>query len=333
MLNEADDFIDSLPEGQQDRQGDAVYHALRGMNTELMEVRNSRNITPELSENVEHIDLTGTGSTRGMAMRLYRPANMGNRKLPLLIYLHGGGWTFGSINSCAAFCDAVAADGKAMVLAIDYSLAPEKPFPAAMYDVMAALEYAAAHADEWGTSKSLISLGGDSAGGNLALGAALQLADETSAPASVKSLILFYPVVKAYKDGSESWKEFSRSYALDGRLMEAFNEAYLSGSKAGANGSVGSDSALQADSSRNPLVSPADATDDQLKKLPPLLMISGGRDILRDQGEEFVSRLKKLGNRADRVEFPGAVHLFITVDGQPTAFGKAARITSDYLNH
>ncbi len=315
MLNEADDFIDDMADGLQDHQADAIYHAMKGVGSELAAVRHSRNGKSEASKGVVRKDINGDGSARGLEMRLYKPSAKTQKALPLLVYFHGGGWTFGSIESCAHFCDALAATGNVMVLAVNYSLAPEKPFPSGLNDCEGAIEYAVAHASEWGSDPSLVSVGGDSAGGNLALASAMELIKNKSLPKGLRSIVLVYPVVKAYNDGSASWKKYSRGYGLDGRLMEAFNEAYVSSGT----------------SAKDPRVSPAHASDADLKKLPPVLMISAQRDILYDQGKEFAGRLKKLGNSVEWVEFPGAVHLFATVNGQPMAFSKAVTLTSQFL--
>ncbi|MDE6794724.1 MAG: alpha/beta hydrolase [Muribaculaceae bacterium] len=319
MLNEADDFIDDMADGLQDRQADAVYHAMRGMGGELATVRNMRNGVSTPAAGVERIDIKGDGSARGIAMRLYRPEKKSKSALPLLVYFHGGGWTIGSLNSCAEFCDALAATGDMMVLAVDYRLAPENPFPDGINDCVGSVEYALSHAKEWGSSTGLISVGGDSAGGNLALATAMEMAQRDDVKEKLRSVVLIYPVTKVYNDKSASWKEYSRGYGLDGRLMEAFNEAYLFGSKP-------TESAI-----KNPKVSPAHASDADLKNLPPVLMISAQRDILYDQGKEFTSRLKKLGKSVDHVDFPGAIHTFATVKGQPTAFKKAVMLTSAFL--
>lgn len=324
FLNEADDFIDDMAEGLQDRQCDAVLHAMRGQTRELANIRMSRNIAVELSDNVECMDMTGDGSARGIKMRLYKPRSSADNKslLPLLVYFHGGGWAFGSINSCASYCDALASSGKVMVLAVDYSLAPENPFPSGLMDCVSAVEYAVSHVEEWGGSTSLISLGGDSSGGNLAVSTALYLQDQPQS-IDLKSLVLFYPVVKAYADKSASWKEYSRGYGLDSRLMDSFNEAYAN------NVSISADNNNSC--VHNPLISPAEAEKTKLAKLPPVLIIGAERDILYDQGKEFASTLNQLGNDVDHITFPGAVHLFITVKGQPTAFSKAVALSDAFL--
>lgn len=299
MRVEADTFISNLPDGLQQKQKSAIKSAINGDTAALRRVRNSRNAEAELSTGVKATYLNHS-------MRLYEIEN-DTTTLPLLIYLHGGGWTFGSINSCSRFCDAIAAPGAARVLAIDYSLAPESPFPAALNDCTAALEYAHTNAAILKTTPALISIGGDSAGGNLAVAAALKCGC-----LPVRSLILFYPVTKAYADDSESWNKYGHGYGLDADLMAEFNKAYTIGT-----------------SPHNPLISISSAKTENLAKLPPTLLVGAGRDILRDQGKEFADRLPGI---VRRVEFPGAVHLFITVPGQPTAFKKAVELSINCLS-
>ena len=319
MLNEADDFIDEIPEGQPDRQADAILHALQGSGAELDAVRQSRNLTPQYSANVEVKDITPTeGSARGIAMRLYRPKSANGKQLPLLLYFHGGGWCFGSLNSCAAYCNALASEGNVAVLAVDYSLAPENPFPGGLSDCIAATEYAFGNSAELGTSPALISLGGDSAGGNLALATSMYFS--TNKPKDkIRSLVLYYPVVDIKNENAGSWKEFSRGYGLDRRLMDSFILGYDDKGKAADEiGNI----------SKEVLKSPIKGDEELLKKLPPILMVSAGRDILVDQGRAFA---EKVGG-VERVEFPGAVHLFITVPGQETAFRNAVEITGSFLS-
>lgn len=309
MRAEADTFLSSMPQGLQDSQADAIIEAMAGYSEELRNVRQSRNTVHESSPDVEFVQIEGEGNARGIAMSLFKPEKPQPKPSPLLVYLHGGGWTFGSINSCAAFCDAVAATGKAIVLAVDYSLAPEKPYPKGLEDCMEAIKMAYAKAAEWGSCSSLVSVGGDSSGGNLALAVALSLMEQPI-PLRLQSLVLFYPVLRAYNDDSASWHKYARGYGLNGRIMEVFNKAYI--------GDL---------DPTEPLISPAHANDTALTQLPPMLIINAQRDILCDQGKEFAQKYPNV----TRVEFPGAVHLFITVKGQSTAFGKAVKLTADFL--
>lgn len=316
LFNEAEDFIDEFNDGSQDVQADAIRHAMRGQGAELQQIRNKRNaIKGSARTDVTVKDIEGTGAARSIPMKLYRSSKAGNAKLPLLVYFHGGGWTIGSISSCAKFCADLAATGNVEVLAIEYSLAPENKYPKPMLDCVDALEFAINNAAKLGSVPGLVSVGGDSSGGNLAIASTLYLLDkQPKTGAAVRSLVLFYPVLKGYEDKSAEWKKYSKGYGLDSRLMTAYIEAYTGKQE-----------------SHDYLVSPADATDTQLKKMPPVLIVSAERDILVTQGREFASRLSKLGKKAQRVELPGAVHLFITVEGQPTARAHAVSLASSFL--
>ena len=304
MRIEADSFLKHMPEGLQQRQTAAILQAIGGNNNALESVRNARNASPEISPNVNMRMLSPT-------LRLYEPAGSdeGRQKpLPLLIYLHGGGWTIGSLNSCGHFCDRMAATGRMKVLAADYRLAPEHPFPQGLSDCTAAVAYAREHAEALGIDTTQVSVGGDSSGGNLAIATALA----PECRGRIAALLLCCRVAKALPGGASSWSGYGDGYGLDADIMEAFNASYLVG---------GADV-------RDHRISPGLAPDSLLRQLPPTLLIAAGRDILRDQGKAFARRLPR---QVRRIEFPGAVHLFITVAGQPTAFGHAVRLATEFI--
>ncbi|MGM9692794.1 MAG: alpha/beta hydrolase, partial [Alloprevotella sp.] len=221
--------------------------------------------------------------------------------LPVLLYLHGGGWTFGSINSCGRFCDAMAASGEMRVIALDYRLAPEHPYPEGLNDCIAAVSYIINHATELHIDVNHITVGGDSSGGNLALATALSEACR----GKIESLLLFYPVTKAFDDGSESWKQYGEGFGLDAEIMNAFNRAYTINAN-----------------SRSSAISVGLCGDDELNRLPRTLLIAAERDILRDQGLELADRMH---GKIQRIEYEGTVHLFITVPGQSVAFDRAVK--------
>ncbi len=127
MREQADSFLRAMPDSLQYRQAMAVSRAISGDLTDLVAVRSSRDRHPAVSENVRTRELSPV-------LRLYEPVSDDGGPLPLLIYLHGGGWTFGSINSCGRFCDAMAATGKMKVMAVEYRLAPENPYPCGYLD-------------------------------------------------------------------------------------------------------------------------------------------------------------------------------------------------------
>lgn len=311
---EADTFLASLPDGMQDRQTVAVSRAIAGDCSQLNSTRASRNKPTPLSAGCKAADILIPSPGYSMPARVYTPSAPEALSLPVLVYYHGGGWTFGSINSCAALCDSLASTGSMIVVAVDYRLAPEHPYPAPLDDASAAFSYALAHAAEWGGDPAKVSVGGDSSGGNLALAVALKaISEETAVPASIAAI---YPVTKAYATPGGSWDGYARSYGLDASLMEAFNRAYTQGDEA---------------TSRNPLVSPGDADDAWLAKMPPTLIVSASRDILLDQGRELAGRLHAAGVDVSNPVIPGAVHLFATVAGQPSAFRTAASAITTLL--
>ena len=301
MENECDSFLMHMPTGLQHLQSNAVKAAIKGDFKALEYIRNGRNTTPELPEGINKTYLTPT-------LCLFQPSVPSSTLRPVLLYLHGGGWSFGSINSCSRFCAAVAQTAQCAVIALDYRLAPEYPFPAALEDCISAYKFIKRHGTEWGCDTARISIGGDSAGGNLSIATAL------STP-GVYSLIPIYPVTKVFIAPSDSWNQYAVGYGCDAELLESFNQAYAR------------------KESQNSLVSVALATNSDLRNLPPTLFISAGRDILYDQGAEMVGRLQENHVKVSHIVFPTATHLFITVPGQPTAFAHAVYEVSNYIKN
>lgn len=322
MTMQADDFIDSLPDGLQDSQTDAVSRAIGGDFSSLIAVRNSRNAAPGYPDAVEVTDLAPDLSAgRPTAMRLYRPAApASDGPLPVVVYLHGGGWAFGSLNSCAEFCSSVAATGRAIVLAVDYPLVPDHSLADALEASVDGIRYAVAHAAEWGSASGLVSVAGDSAGGHLALLASMKY-DESGPEYPVHSIVAIYPVatldVPDRKDAGykkSSWRRYGRGYGLDSRLMTAFLDAALS----------------TVDSSARDEYDPIKRLSAAGSKMPPTLIISAGRDILLDQSYLLAETLVGSDTEVTHKVLPGAVHLFITVPGQP---GARARAVESLLDH
>ena len=153
--------------------------------------------------------------TDGRKIRFYFPSEKPGKSI--VLYLHGGGWTIGSIEGSARICGDLAAETGIDIATLDYRLAPEYRAPAALDDVLAAVQMLQDRGYE------RIYFAGDSAGGNLAACAGWKLRSE------IAGLLLYYPVVLAKQDGSESWKEYAEGFGLDGDLMDAFNESYAPG--------------------------------------------------------------------------------------------------------
>ena len=229
-------------------------------------------------------------------VRLYRPSEAAD--LPVVVYLHGGGWVVGNLDTHDEPCRSLANASGCAVLSVQYRLAPEHKFPLPLDDCVAALRSVRDRAGELGLDGSRIALGGDSAGGNLAISAAM------TAGVPLRFLLLVYPCTDL-RMSSPSVKENSAGPFLTESIMRWFVAHYVRGE-----GDLD-----------DPLVSPLRAPDDVLRALPPALVLTAGHDVLRDEGEEFAHRLASLGVPASVVRFPGQYHGFF---GVPSLLDDAA---------
>lgn len=313
MLREADNFIYDMNPMLQVMQAQGIRRSIKGDFSELNSIRNSRNKSGEIDKGVIAKDIKIIISNGNqLSARLYQTEADSNLRRPLLVYFHGGGWVLGSNNSCAAFCSALAATKKVNVLSVEYPLAPEHSGDEILHACVDACRYAIENAASFGSESAMVSVGGDSAGGTLAIASAARLAE--SKKWRLKSVVAIYPVTQSGADRSASWHQYGRGYGLDADLMESFFEALKA----------------KGDIPKNFM--PMDIPEAILKRLPPMLIIGAQRDILCDQGKAFYERARAAGANCRRTEFPGSVHLFITVEGQPEAFSSAVAITSDFLS-
>lgn len=226
----------------------------------------------------------------GVPSRLYRPGPATDGPTGLLVYLHGGGWVLGDLESHDNVCHSLCRRSGHAVLSVDYRLAPEDPFPAGLDDARSALAWAASNADELGVDATRIAIGGDSAGANLAAVAA------RSAPVPLAFQLLVYPVADA-RMVAASYTENADGYFLTAASMKWFVELYLSGGAADAD---------------DPRVSPLLADDASLAASPPTLVITAGFDPLRDEGIAYADRLGDLGVTTSHVHYPGQIHGFFS---------------------
>lgn len=297
---EADAFIASGATKGQAAQTEAIRKAIAEDSEALNAIRNGRS-------KKDYVDGRVAVNDSLPNIRIYTPSGEKKRR-PVLLYLHGGGWCFGSIKSCSRFCTELCVNADIVIAALDYRLAPENPYPSAINDCVDAIKYLSAHADELGIDTTRISIGGDSSGGNLAIVSALKSEN------SIHSLLLFYPVTNVSKPYGESWQTYGEGYANDAEIMEAFTDAYIPQEQR----AIG-------------LVSPLNLNDDELKRLPNTLLVAAERDVLYDQGKSFIHKLHDLKVPAQHITINGSVHLFITVPGQDAAFYKSVELAKDFL--
>jgi acetyl esterase len=232
--------------------------------------------------------------------RAYRPAA---GRLPVVVYLHGGGWVLGSIDSHDAVCRALANASGTVVVSVGYRRGPEHRFPTAVEDAYAATRWVIDHADRLGVDPAALAVAGDSAGGNLAAAVTL-LARERHAPA-IAFQLLVYPVTT-----TDLEKGFDPDYEgvfLYRDELQWHQDNYLS---------------TPADRD-SPLVSPLDAAD--LRGLPPAMVITAGCDPLRPQGELYVLGLQAAGVPVEHVTYPGMVHGFFQMPRDIDDGGDAVR--------
>jgi acetyl esterase len=220
-------------------------------------------------------------------VRFYTPSGSG--PFPILVFFHGGGWVIGNRETHDATSRALTNAAGCIVASIDYRLAPEHKFPAAMEDSYAATRWIADHATSIGADPARIAVGGDSAGGNLAATVSLA-ARERGGPPLVFQLLI-YPVTDHAYD-TPSYKENADGYFLTRDAMVWFWNHYLD---------------READG-RNPLASPLRASD--LRSLPPAFVMTAEYDPLRDEGEMYAKRLRDAGVPVTLTRYDGTIHGF-----------------------
>ena len=252
---------------------------------------------PEPPALAEVRELTMPGPVGPVPLRLYRAQapKGGAQALPLLVYFHGGGWTIGDLDTHDVLCRQLAIAGECVVLSVDYRLAPEHRFPAAVDDCLAATRWARSQATALGIDAKRIAVGGDSAGGNLAAVVAIMERDAgASNDAPLSAQLLIYPATDM-RAVAPSHKTNAQGYLLTADSIRYYRGHYL------AQGAQWSDWRA----------SPLLAKD--LQGLPPALVITAGFDPLRDEGRQYADALSAAGNRVQYICFERQVHGFITM--------------------
>lgn len=226
-------------------------------------------------------------------LRIYTPVELAaGERLPVLVYLHGGGFVVGSLDSYDSTCRVLANRSGCIVVSVDYRLAPEHKFPAAVDDCVEALNWVAENAEEIDADPERMAIAGDSAGGNLAAVATVVARDD-GGPALQLS-VLIYPVA-AGTPNSYSHHAFAEKHFLTRRTILWFYEQYLNGP----------------DDAADPRFAPLETPD--LSGLPPTLLIVAGYDPLRDEGLAYGERLRQAGVEVTISNYEGMLHGFITM--------------------
>ncbi|RPH42288.1 MAG: alpha/beta hydrolase [Burkholderiales bacterium] len=271
-------------------------------------------LIPRPAEPVAVEDRSIAGPAGPLRVRVYAPVAAGGGQRPLVVFFHGGGWVVCDLDTHDAVCRRLCLGADAVVVSVDYRLAPEHRFPAAPDDCAAATRWAFAQAASLGADPTRVVIAGDSAGGNLAAAVALRLRDEDGPRAAGQLLV--YPVTDHYTAGFASYVENAEGYGLTRDTMAWFWDHYLGGP-------------LDADAARalSPQAVPLRAAD--LRGLPPALVITAGYDVLRDEGEAYAKRLHEAGVAVETERFDGMHHGFFNwggvLDGADRAVARTCR--------
>ena len=238
-------------------------------------------------------DMEARGPAGPIPLRSYRPAGAPpHAVLPVLVYYHGGGWVIGDLDTHDVLCRQLCNLSGCAVVAVDYRLAPEHRFPAAVDDALAAARWVRAQAQALKVDADRLAVGGDSAGGNLAAVVALAARDAGDLP--IRYQLLIYPGTDMRR-GAPSHTTNGTGYLLTRDTITYFHDHYI-------------------DELRHDLdwrASPLLHTD--LSKLPPSLVLTAGYDPLRDEGHQYAVALTQAGNRATTLCFERQIHGFITM--------------------
>jgi acetyl esterase len=259
---------------------------------ENLEAKRSRVSPPALLPPLADVsDRTIDGPHGSIPIRIYTP--IGDPPFPIVVFFHGGGFVEGSIESHDHMARRLALELTAVVVSVDYRLAPEHPFPAGHDDCFAATCWAAQHAAEIKGDATRLIVAGDSAGGNLAATVSLRARDE--ADPAITLQILIYPSTLMVGDTSESRQQFA-GYLLSEADMHTYHEWYIA----------------DTGQEENPYASPLLAPD--LSHLPPAYILTAGMDPLRDQGKAYADRLREAGVPLVYHNFEGMIHAFMAFD-------------------
>lgn len=254
-------------------------------------------------------DFAIEGPDEPIPMRLYAPAGEGH---PLVVFFHGGGWVLGDVESHDAVCRALSNAADCAVLSVDYRLAPEHPFPAAVEDAYAATEWTAEHAGTINCDPDRIAVAGDSAGGNLAAVVSLMARDRDGPGIAHQSLIypgVASPVVHEF----ESYEETTGGFMLEAESIEWFLDRYVPDPV----------------DRRNAYFAPLLARD--YADLPPATVLTAGFDPLCDEGVEYADRLESAGVPVEYHNYEGMIHGFVNLLGQLDAARDAIETVGEDL--
>jgi acetyl esterase/lipase len=268
------------------------------------EVQSGDIVKPAVDE--EWVTVPG-GPTGQVRVRIVRPAGA-TGTLPVIIYIHGAGWVFGNAHTHDRLVRELTVGTGAAVVFPEYELSPEAPYPVAIEQNYAAARWVVTEGAGHYLDSTRVAVAGDSVGGNMS--AALTLMAKERGNVSLAAQVLFYPVTDAAFD-TGSYRQFAEGYFLRRDAMQWFWDQYTTDEKHRAEITA----------------SPLRATAEQLKGLPPALVITAEADVLRDEGEAYANKLRQAGVPVTAVRYQGIIHDFVMLNALRETRAADAAIT------
>jgi acetyl esterase len=235
------------------------------------------------------------GPNGEISIRIVRPQGSSNKTLPAVMYFHGGGWVLGGSDTHDRLVRELANKANGAIVFVNYTPSPEARYPVPLVEAYSATKWVAQNARSINVDSSRLAVAGDSVGGNMAAAVTL-LAKERGEP-KIAFQLLFYPVTDANLD-SPSYAAYQEGFWLTREGMRWFWNNY----------------APDTNSRKEPTVSPLQASIDQLKGLPPALIITGEFDVLRDEGEAYAHKLMQAGVQVTATRYLGTIHDFVMLN-------------------
>jgi len=292
LSNGIEPSIKSFLEYQNSQEGPQIYElSVKEAREVLLSVQKiDVNILPA---DIEDLNILG-GPNGNVSIRIVRPKGIDDI-LPVVMYFHGGGWVLGDKNTHDRLIREITNGSNAAVVFVNYTPSPEAKYPVAIEEAYAATKYIAENGNKHNLDPSRLVAAGDSVGGNMAAVVAM-MAKDRGGPDIIFQL-LFYPVTDANFD-TASYQEFATDHWLSIDAMKWYWDNYLP----------------DKEKRKEPTASPLQASLNQLKDLPPAMVINGEFDILRDEGQAYAHKLIEAGVRVTAVRYLGTIHDFVMLN-------------------
>jgi acetyl esterase len=291
-------------EGLQQNSGPPIYKLSPEQARTVLSGLQAGHVKRHPTAKIEDRKIPG-GPTGEISIRILRPENSDMKKLPVIMYFHGGGWVLGGMDTHDRLVRELANDANAAIVFVNYTPSPEAKYPIPIEQAYAATKWVAENGQTINVDPSRLAVAGDSVGGNMAI-AVTMLAKKRGGEPKINFQLLFYPVTDSNID-TASYNAYQDGYWLTREAMKWFWDNYTSDQT----------------NRREPTVSPLQASVKDLKGLPPALIINGEFDVLRDEGEAYAHKLIDAGVEVRAVRYHGTIHDFVMLN--PISETPAAR--------